>query len=422
MIMLFGEAAEGQVHPPVVPRENREGAAGNVDADDRHSPQVACIEHVALDAVLPPDLLALRLRRHRRQMLSTDANRHAIVHGIRRIPGSMAIQPSFPPSPPLLLLPPLLHLLPLMSATAAMGLFGFPKVWKTIVPKIMIEGVHAWARKRPIAAAELQKKPPRRALATGWRWRWFGFGFGLSLSDSACLLPLDLENPLVTCELLLLFSRSADSSDARPRRAARLPHHAPLCQLAVRPRARIFCPRKRWTLVTSTFNSGASRDAMRRSHDRNWVWRLVELAMAGCAAGGAAALSEREREVQRQMPVVNVREFGAVADGTTDDSAAFRAALARAAHLSNPNARAIVIVPGIAGGRYLVANVSLPADVDVVGRGTAVATILMPASALFALQMNSSTTLRNVHFDVVSSSVSSCACWLLSPPVAAAQC
>eukprot|EP01047_Picozoa_sp_COSAG01_P035248 COSAG01_NODE_2691_length_7244_cov_143.957465_5_plen_115_part_00 len=37
---------------------------------------------------------------------------------------------------------------------------------------------------------------------------------------------------------------------------------------------------------------------MRRSYDRNWAWRIVELAMAGCAAGGAAL---SEREVQRQM-------------------------------------------------------------------------------------------------------------------------
>jgi hypothetical protein len=37
---------------------------------------------------------------------------------------------------------------------------------------------------------------------------------------------------------------------------------------------------------------------MRRSYDRNWAWRIVELAMAGCAAGGVAL---SEREVQRQM-------------------------------------------------------------------------------------------------------------------------
>ena len=102
-------------------------------------------------------------------------------------------------------------------------------------------------------------------------------------------------------------------------------------------------------------------------------------------------------------PVVSVRDFGAVADGKTDSSAAFRAALAHAATLSSPSARATVVVPGDAAGRrYLVANVSLPSGVDVAG--DAGAAILMPASALFALCMNASTALRGLDFVIVSPS------------------
>ena len=98
---------------------------------------------------------------------------------------------------------------------------------------------------------------------------------------------------------------------------------------------------------------------------------------------------------------VNVCDFGAVADDTTDDSTAFRAALAHAVTLSSPDTRVKVVVPGDAGGRYLVANVTLPSNVEMVGRGSAAATILTPASATFALRMNASTTLRNLHFVVV---------------------
>eukprot|EP01045_Picozoa_sp_COSAG04_P026510 COSAG04_NODE_3693_length_2600_cov_3.309476_2_plen_169_part_00 len=136
--------------------------------------------------------------------------------------------------------------------------------------------------------------------------------------------------------------------------------------------------------------------------------RAVLLVAAVAASGGSSSLVEPPPHLQgalpqRAAPVVNVRDFGAVADGKTDSSGAFRAALAHAATLSSPSARATVVVPGDADGRrYLVANVSLPSDVDVAG--DAGAAILMPASALFALCMNASTALRGVDFVIVSPS------------------
>lgn len=98
---------------------------------------------------------------------------------------------------------------------------------------------------------------------------------------------------------------------------------------------------------------------------------------------------------------MNVCDFGAVADDSTDDSTAFRAALAHAATLSAPGTRVRVLVPGNAGGRYLVANVTLPSDMEMIGQGDAAATILTPTSATFALRMNTSTTLRSLHFEIV---------------------
>ena len=135
--------------------------------------------------------------------------------------------------------------------------------------------------------------------------------------------------------------------------------------------------------------------------------RAVLLVAAVAASGGSSSLVDPPHQqgapAHRAAPVVSVRDFGAVADGKTDSSAAFRAALAHAATLSSPSARATVVVPGDAAGRrYLVANVSLPSGVDVAG--DAGAAILMPASALFALCMNASTALRGVDFVIVSPS------------------
>ena len=113
--------------------------------------------------------------------------------------------------------------------------------------------------------------------------------------------------------------------------------------------------------------------------------RAVLLVAAVAASGGSSSLVDPPQHQQgapahRAAPVVSVRDFGAVADGKTDSSAAFQAALAHAVTLSSPSARATVVVPGDAAGRrYLVANVSLPSGVDVAG--DAGAAILMPASA-----------------------------------------
>eukprot|EP01052_Picozoa_sp_SAG31_P010961 SAG31_NODE_610_length_13564_cov_3.189528_11_plen_91_part_00 len=59
---------------------------------------------------------------------------------------------------------------------------------------------------------------------------------------------------------------------------------------------------------------------------------------------------------------------------------------------------ATVAVPRGSGSPYVVANVSLPARIDVVGSATP---ILMPASAIFALRMNDSTELRGLDFTIV---------------------
>ena len=140
--------------------------------------------------------------------------------------------------------------------------------------------------------------------------------------------------------------------------------------------------------------------------------RAVLFVAAVTASGGSSSPADPVGQHQPALPaaraaalapVVSVRDFGAVADGKTDSSAAFRAALAHAATLSSPSARATVVVPGDAAGRrYLVANVSLPSGVDVAG--DAGAAILMPASALFALCMNASTALRGLDFVIVSPS------------------
>ncbi len=107
--------------------------------------------------------------------------------------------------------------------------------------------------------------------------------------------------------------------------------------------------------------------------------------------------------------VINVRDYGAVGDGTVDDSMAFAAALDAASREAvAAAASATVSVPG--GFRYVVANISMPSHVVLVGTlRTAASThagappgapvILMHASATFALQLNSSTAVRGLRFE-----------------------
>lgn len=133
-----------------------------------------------------------------------------------------------------------------------------------------------------------------------------------------------------------------------------------------------------------------------------------------------SAVSVLMSEIKVESPTskdvlnIDVRNYGAVGDGTTDDSAAFEKAFAAASKAISP---ATVFVPG--PFRYVIANVSLPTNSTLTGHPAGIQhapvgeeadsldagapdgapVIVMHGSAAFAIQVNSSTALSAIRFE-----------------------
>jgi hypothetical protein len=130
--------------------------------------------------------------------------------------------------------------------------------------------------------------------------------------------------------------------------------------------------------------------------------------LTGLDSIAAVSVSMEEERPPITRLNINVRDYGAVGDGRTDDSDAFRKALL----VASKAASATVSVPG--PFRFVVANISLSANVRLVGTvqaaivedapGTTGAppgspVIMMPASAVFAVQLNFSTSVKGIRFE-----------------------
>jgi hypothetical protein len=112
------------------------------------------------------------------------------------------------------------------------------------------------------------------------------------------------------------------------------------------------------------------------------------------ALGGALALSATSSPAQTQSAsiVTNVKQFGAVGDGKTNDTAAIAAAFAYAASQTYPVS---IFFPD---GNYLITSgFTLPAGVSVVGSGRGSATIIAGANAITVFsRVNSESEYANI--------------------------
>jgi hypothetical protein len=98
---------------------------------------------------------------------------------------------------------------------------------------------------------------------------------------------------------------------------------------------------------------------------------------------------------QPRQTVLNVRDYGAVGDGTTDDTAALTSALTAATALGGSVAKAATVL--IPPGEYrITSNVSVPANVTIRGAGIQ-STVIAPVGAITGLTMNNYSRLEQLR-------------------------
>jgi hypothetical protein len=115
------------------------------------------------------------------------------------------------------------------------------------------------------------------------------------------------------------------------------------------------------------------------------VGSLFTAATTGASSGNGAAAVARTL-ANRFADVVNVKDFGAVGDGVTDDTAAFQAAV----NYGSSNSKAVYIP----SGTYVSGKITVPSNIDIFGDG-------IESTTLFCKANTNATILNAANSDFV---------------------
>lgn len=100
-------------------------------------------------------------------------------------------------------------------------------------------------------------------------------------------------------------------------------------------------------------------------HDDRYLTEAEAITAFSPSVHGHDASYYTKAAINNKVTYINVKDYGAVGDGVTDDTAAFNAAIA-AAYNATSNTRGHVYIPH---GKYLVANIVVPTAITLSGDG-----------------------------------------------------